>query len=128
MNTHIRTLTALAMLAGSTMGAMASDPWPGTLRIETLSVRYDDLDISKPQGVAALHFRMRVAANSVCVPETSGAQGERMRRQCRKQAIEQALPSAPPALRIHHAAWKAQGSKWLAKPEPEEISRMAATR
>ena len=74
MKTSIRTALralplALAVIAGTSVSpqnvARAVDHW-GAPR--SVKVSFSDLDLTKPQGAAALYARIRNAARSVCGP------------------------------------------------------------
>lgn len=51
--------------------ALAQTPWTADDGARKAIVRYDDLDLSSPSGVAALKQRVAAAARTVCGPEPS---------------------------------------------------------
>ena len=74
--------------AGFAAGAGAGDD--GTVREAT--VRYGDLDLSSPQGAAALYRRIGAAAEEVCRPLEGRELGRVVRfRACKQRAIADAV-------------------------------------
>lgn len=127
----IKTKAALmvaALCVSAAMGAVAGEPWSNEIRIEHETVRFDDLNLGKAAGVAALHWRLRLAATDVCVKDGLGrdiAQNQRQKL-CRKQALERALASVPAPVSAYHAAWTAKGADWFAKPQATSATQLAA--
>lgn len=82
-NTSVRAaLVAMAALAAS----------PGAFAQDGVAVSYRDLDLAQPEGVMALHGRLRAAARTVCgAPEREEVRAHFARRDCYRQAIAQAL-------------------------------------
>jgi len=77
---------ALVFIAAST----AADA--GTLDVRTQTVRYDDLDLSKPAGAQALYSRIRIAAREVCQSLPGVVWSETVtERTCIEQAIDGAV-------------------------------------
>ena len=63
-----------------------------------LLVQYDDLDLSTPAGVKALHRRIEVAANRVC-PDVSGpSPGVQVDLGCKADALASARAQVPSAV------------------------------
>ncbi len=93
MNTFIRTqfytalscvLGAAAVSAIATSAAIAED-------VPSKTVRYSDLDISKPEGAKVLYNRIRVAARQVCDLSTGG---DPMLRAAEHTCIDTAIDTA----------------------------------
>ena len=84
---------AVLLLAGAWQcGAFASTP-PAGEDVGRITVRFDDLNLEQPRGVAALYRRLRLAAEQVCgeprlpgEPFISAAW-----RACVAQAVERAV-------------------------------------
>ena len=74
MTKYIFFAFAVSMLVSSVAHAQ-----PATDQV-TINVRYDDLDLSKSAGVAALHQRIHAAARNICgdrpsIPSIDGTWG-----------------------------------------------------
>lgn len=122
MKTNFNKLAVVAVLMTVAAGAMAEIPVErGDGLIPQKTVRFDDLDLSKPAGAAMLHYRLRVATNEVCVDFSTDLRGD-SRRQCRIAALERAV-SQVPALQSYHSYWVAKGSKLMASPKVDEEAR-----
>ena len=62
-----RLTTATALLLSFTLGSAASVPANAdTGTIPSVTVKFADLDISRPEGAAQLYGRIKTAAYSVC--------------------------------------------------------------
>lgn len=128
MKTTIK-IAMVALLAGAGMGATAGQAAGfSETQVKTMTVRFDDLDLRKPAGVATLHSRLRSAARNVCTDFPSGLRGSRARIECRTSALERAIAGLPAAVHTHHASWVAAGSKWLQRSEPLPARELAARR
>jgi len=73
---------------------------------KSVAVRYGDLDLSRPDGVAALYSRIRAASRQVC----AAAEGRGVARQaawntCRREALDRAVASlgSDAVARVHAA-------------------------
>ena len=123
------TLVVAALALGTAMGVTANEPWFGKLRIEQETVRFGDLDMKTPAGVATLHLRLREAASNVCSLDGLTAGGGPTRTRCRTQSIERTVATAPAELQAYHAEWKADGANWSTKPSsPAHARRVAHSR
>lgn len=74
MNTFIRThfYTALSLVLGTAaISAIAASP-AAAEDVPSKTVRYSDLDITKPAGAQALYARIHAAARDVCELSTRG--------------------------------------------------------
>jgi UrcA family protein len=113
MQTQLAKRAALAVVAAGMLvsPALAADS-KGRFAVPELAVAYGDLDLTKPEGVQALHRRLTAAAERVCprtdvlVKQTDKAAA----RECRKQALEHAVREiGSPELAALHAATTARG-------------------
>lgn len=68
MRTLVTSLAAVVSFSCFSAAA-AQTAWTAADGIRQTSVRYDDLDLSSPAGVAALKVRVDRAARTVCGPE-----------------------------------------------------------
>ena len=67
--------------------------------IETrVLVRYNDLDLSTPEGMKALHRRIENAANRVCPDATGPSPGVQVDLGCRADALVAARGQVPQAI------------------------------
>ena len=85
-----QTISALLLFGLLAAAPASASPDPGARRV---TVRFDDLDVHAPAGVAALDGRLRAAANVVCGPAPlSPAELTRAQafRHCRRTAIAEA--------------------------------------
>jgi UrcA family protein len=81
----------LAACVATSGGALAAD---AGLTGPSVKVRYGDLNLSNPEGVARLYARIRRAAGVVC--GTAGGptvDASRFRKDCRTKAIDDAVKS-----------------------------------
>jgi UrcA family protein len=96
---------AVLLLAGAWQyGAFASTR-PAGEDVRRITVRFDDLNLEQPRGVAALYRRVRLAAEQVC-GEPRGP-GEAIIsadwRACVAQAVDRAVVTVDrPALTAYH--------------------------
>lgn len=93
-------LSAAAALANVAVAVPAHAAEPSA---PTASVRYADLDLATPDGVARLDRRIRIAAKSVC-GEADPRDLARMApvQQCRAKAIVSAAPQIASAIESAH--------------------------
>ena len=114
MDTRSTKCTVLAVFAA--VGVVASPALLAEPRsdfgVPALEVAYGDLDLTNAEGVKALVRRLTTAAERVC-PRTDGRVGlERplAARECRKQALEQAVRTiGSPELAALHATTAPRG-------------------
>ena len=67
----------------------------------TVTVKYGDLDVSRPEGSAALRSRIRGAAERVCSPLDGGGIAEKVRlNECIDKAISDAVRTFPQPVRL----------------------------
>jgi UrcA family protein len=82
---------ATATLASATL-ALAAPAVEAADGAPTLTVRYADLDLSRPAGAEAMYERLSEAASRVCGPREARVPKEQLeRRICREQAIARAV-------------------------------------
>jgi UrcA family protein len=79
---HIVALGFLAAAATVANPALAAD--------EAREVRYADLDLSTPTGVATLHRRINLAADSICGPKMTGPKLVALWSQCHAATVASA--------------------------------------
>lgn len=110
------TLFVAGMLASVATGVLADEARVDAhgREIVATTVRFDDLDLRKPEGAATLHWRLRMAAQNVCREEARDVRSQWRPAKCRKKALEDALANMPATVKTFHAQWVADGSKWLA--------------
>jgi UrcA family protein len=96
---------AVLLLAGAWhSGAFASTP-PAGEDVRRITVRFDDLNLEQPRGVAVLYRRLRLAAEDVCgEPQRPGeAIISADWRACVAQAVERAVVAVDrPALTAYY--------------------------
>jgi UrcA family protein len=72
MNTMITSRSPRRILATAILGAfactLATVCTAAEANLPQMTVKYADLDVSKPQGAAALYARIKQAARQVCLP------------------------------------------------------------
>ena len=96
---NISTTGAIRRLAAATLcGAISSGLTAlpaGAAGLEpplSVTVKYGDLDVSRPQGATALYGRIRAAAEKVCSPVEAGGVAAKMRfNGCIDKAISDAV-------------------------------------
>lgn len=116
--TNKASVVAGAVLVALATGAAAGETVNhGTVRIEQRTVRFADLDLDKPAGIAALHVRLRLAASQACGTTGAGLSQWNDHNRCRTDALEEAISRLPAQVQAFHAHWVKQGSKWLARPD-----------
>jgi UrcA family protein len=114
MDTRSTKRTVLALVAAVGMAASAAlvAESHDELSVPELQVEYGDLDLTKAEGVKALHRRLTAAAGRVC-PRTDGRVGLEQRlagRECRKQSLERAVRAiGSPELAALHATTVPRG-------------------
>jgi UrcA family protein len=86
IGTNNRYVAALVAAAGLAVPAAAN-------AVESVTVSYRDLDLTRPEGIATLQGRLRAAARTVCGGSGREEVGARFsaRRDCYEQSIAQAM-------------------------------------
>ena len=108
MNTLIeRSMVALAfagLVSGLALPAQADDAFPSE---PSIKVKFRDLDLSKPEGAAALYQRIERSARLVCKDSSSPYDAGRVATfdRCYKAAIQDAVASInqPQLTALHRA-------------------------
>lgn len=105
MKSHKYRKLSLAVLL--TAAVVAVQPgqaaYPDSETVErSISVRFADLNLDNDDGVAALYRRLRLAAESVCGPQSLRAAGALMTLRANRQCYDQTLDRA--VAEIGHAA------------------------
>jgi UrcA family protein len=114
VETQLTKCAALAVfaVAGMLLSAALAAESKGPFAVPEVAVEYGDLDLTKPEGVQALHRRLKAAAERVC-PRTDGRvklEQKILARECRKQALEHAVREiGSPELAALHAATAPRG-------------------
>lgn len=93
MTTFKSTFVCLAINAAAlTVLAPGAAQGAGPTEIRSVIVSYDDLDLSKEAGVAALYRRIEAAANRVCGPKpTHDLRQFYAQRNCYENAVANAV-------------------------------------
>jgi UrcA family protein len=96
MNRYLASLLALLFASLAVSSACFAEPNDGATRL----VRYDDLDLATPKGVASLHRRIDYAVNQVCVDSSGPAPGGKVDAICAANArtdarrqVQDAMPA-----------------------------------
>lgn len=85
IRTAVCACASICITAGSTAVFSAEPYWQQ-------KVSYGDLNLNRPEGIAALYRRLRAAADEVCQPAGAGDLVSEMHsRQCEAEAIGQAI-------------------------------------
>jgi UrcA family protein len=97
MSTAFRSIRPRSLIAAAALSALISSfgavcNAAESTGVPTTIVKFADLDISTPQGAAALYNRIRVASEGVCSPLDRGDLAASLRwKACVKQAIAGAV-------------------------------------
>lgn len=113
-----KSLITLALIATAALDAQSAfaDPAasaPSAKDPLSKQVSYDDLDITRPAGVAVLYTRIKAAADVVCSQYTGvPVRRMQMRNACMEQAIANAVTAVnEPKLTAYHEARHAKPSQ-----------------
>jgi UrcA family protein len=104
---------AAATLCGAIYSGLSSLP-AGAAGLEPLSVtvKYGDLDVSRPEGSTILYSRIRAAAERVCSPLEGGGVAAKMRLNgCIDRAISEAVKTIPQPVRLASGQNSLQASR-----------------
>ncbi len=96
--------TAAALLATTALAAPApAHAGTAALVTQTVKIDYSDLDLESPKAVDRLYARLRSAAKRVCgESDVRHLQGNRLQRDCMRQAMDRAVAQ------VGHAALTAK--------------------
>lgn len=113
MNAMSTSIRFRGLIAAAILGALASSfsavsvaADPGATDLRSSVVNYQDLNVLKPQGAAALYGRIRTAAESVCsVPEAADFAATLQVSPCVHKAIAQAVSAInqPTLIAVYNA-------------------------
>lgn len=85
---HVLTATIIVTLASGFLPANAAD----ATQVRSITVKFADLNVSSPEGAAALYDRIRSAAKTVCSPAESSPSPFKIEfNACVHQAIADAV-------------------------------------
>lgn len=85
---HVMTAAIVGALAsGFALPAGAGD----ATEVRSITVKFGDLNVSSPEGAAALYGRIRSAAQTVCSPDSSSAPFRTAFNACVHKAIADAV-------------------------------------
>jgi UrcA family protein len=107
---NTRSIAAFALtaaLTGVSLPAQAEQPKAPTDSNININVKFRDLDLSKPEGVAALYDRIERSARLVCKDTSSPWDAERVEtfQRCYQAAIQDAVSAVNhPQLTARHRA------------------------
>lgn len=91
-------VTGAAMAEPQVIRIEGSAPFAsGAYRMLATDVRYDDLDMSSPAGVAVLYQRLEAASHAVCAEKFAWHLTDHLAKQyvtCRTDAVREALARA----------------------------------
>lgn len=95
---------AAATLCCAIFSGLSSVP-AGAVGLEpaSLTVKYGDLDVSRPEGSTVLYNRIRAAAQRVCAPLEGGGAGLAANKRltgCIDKAISDAVKTVPQSVRL----------------------------
>jgi UrcA family protein len=94
MNRCLAAFLALLFASITVSSACFAEPDGQATRL----VRYDDLNLSTPEGVKALHRRVYLTANQVCLDASGPSPGVQVDLGCRADALTGALLQIPDAI------------------------------
>ncbi|HEX4375966.1 MAG TPA: UrcA family protein [Steroidobacteraceae bacterium] len=91
MSRNAHSLTTLAALTLASFAAAAGAA-PSADAPPSTTVRYADLNLQSPEGVATLYRRLTAAASQVCpLAYTPDLHTQELSKQCQRAAIERAV-------------------------------------
>jgi UrcA family protein len=96
MNSHtlhrsLHPLILCALTAWSCAYACVSLAREPEVQTRSTIVRFSDLNLSNPEGVAALYKRIKVAAHRVCTGRSVRTRWSKADAQCKREAIAKAV-------------------------------------
>jgi UrcA family protein len=105
-----RSLAFAGALAALTFSATSIAASPSD-SVPAVTVRYDDLNLATPSGVASLYSRISVAARAVCPnPDIRDLAAVTARNSCRAEAIARAVSAVNnPKLAALHTSRVSRG-------------------
>ena len=116
MNRCLAALLALLFASLTVSSACFAEPNDQA----TLLAGYDDLDLSTPEGVKALHRRIELSADQVCVDASGPSPGGQVDSGCRADAVAGARLQIPDAIARQRASKSAAVAVIEASPVPHQ--------
>lgn len=100
-----KSIVAISLAAALTGYSVSARAVASAVKVRSVTVRYAELDLAKPQGVEALYIRIEGAARRVCGADSSVHLRDRMNRNCYENAIGRAVKQVGlPTLTAMHRA------------------------
>jgi UrcA family protein len=88
----MKKLCSILVLATATLAANAGQARTSVSEPVSIVVRFGDLDLDHPDGIARLNARVRAAARAVCDrPNSRGLRQQALGRACAASAVARAL-------------------------------------
>ena len=101
-----KSIVAISLAAALTGFSVSARAVTSAVKVRSVTVRYAELDLAKPQGLEALYIRIGGAARRVCRADSSLRLRARVNmRNCHQEAIERAVKQVnlPTLTAIHRA-------------------------
>jgi UrcA family protein len=104
-----KSIVAISLAAALTGFSVSARAVTSAVKVRSVTVRYAELDLAKPQGVEALYMRIGGAARRVCRADSSLRLRDRVNSSCYQDAIGRAIEqvSLPALTDLHRAKVKA---------------------
>ena len=90
-STHLRTVFATAILCALSAGLLGVTARADGITERSVTVKYGDLNLAKPEGASALYSRIVGAAHDVCDLPAEGLTFRAEAQACREKAIANAV-------------------------------------
>lgn len=107
---------AQALALATALATTVATPTPALAgSAPSVTVRYGDLDLSRPEGARALYTRLQAAAQRVCDAGNPGLAARRAARLCSVETLDAAVTAARSAhLDALHATRRAPANRVIA--------------
>lgn len=105
-----KSIVAISLVAALTGFSVSAHAATSAVKVRSVTVRYAELDLAKPQGVEALYMRIGGAARRVCRADSSLRLRDRANSSsCHQDAIGRAIEQVnlPTLTDLHRAKVKA---------------------
>ena len=105
-----KSIVAISLAAALTGFSVSARAVTSAVKVRTVTVRYAELDLAKPQGVKALYVRIGGAAKRVCRADSSLRLRDRVdSSSCYQDAVGRAIEQVglPALTDLHRAEVKA---------------------
>jgi UrcA family protein len=86
-----KSIVAISLAAALTGYSVSAGAIASAVQVPTVTIRYDELDLAKPQGVEALYTRIEGAARRVCRADSSPHLRDMNRKDCHQDAVARAV-------------------------------------